>query len=177
MYGYRRNRDLHSGQNLPGRKRKQRDTPRPATATVPTLVLIPLGLFTVLIDIILVFAPWAAEGRIGPAAQKHLLTMLAQAQRLVIVYQHKAEHHLDAQLQGVKIPVKMASLSSLKLITPLPAGFSCGQFLFFARSYEYNLSIFNFRYSYRETSILAFRFLHCGHPLPRSKSCGRISQQ
>ena len=106
MYGYRRNQDLHSGQNLPGRKRKQRDIPHPAAATVPTLVLIPLGLCTVLVDIILVFAPWAAEGRIGPAAQEHLLAVLAQAQGLVIVHQHKAEHHLDAQQQGVKIPVR-----------------------------------------------------------------------
>ena len=106
MYGYRRNRDLHSGQNLPGRKRKQRDIPRPAAATVPSLVLLPFGLFTALVDIILILAPGAAEGRIEPAAQKHLLAVLAQAQGLVIVYQHKAEHHLDAQQYGVKIPVR-----------------------------------------------------------------------
>ena len=39
MYGYGRNRDLHRGQNLPGRKRKQRYiNSRPAAATAPSLV-------------------------------------------------------------------------------------------------------------------------------------------
>ena len=96
MYGYGRNRDLHRGQNLPGRKRKQRYiNSRPAAATAPSLVYFSLGFLTALIDIVLVLAPWAAKGRIGPAAQKHLLAVLAQAQGLVIVHQHEAEHHLD----------------------------------------------------------------------------------
>ena len=39
MDGYGRNRDLHRGQNLPGRKRKQRYiNSRPAAATAPSLV-------------------------------------------------------------------------------------------------------------------------------------------
>ena len=44
----------------------------------------------------LVLAPWAAKGCIGSAAQEHLLAVLAQAQGLVTVRQHEAEHHLLA---------------------------------------------------------------------------------
>ena len=78
---------------------------RPSAAAESSSVRFPLGFLTVLIDIILVLAPWAAKGGVGPAAQKHLLAMFAQAQGLVIVHQHEAEHHLDTQQQGVKIPV------------------------------------------------------------------------
>ena len=47
-----------------------------------------------LVDIVLVLAPWAAKGGVGPAAQEHLLAVLAQAQRLVTVHQHETEHHV-----------------------------------------------------------------------------------
>ena len=44
-----------------------------------------------LVDIVLIFAPWAAKGSVGPAAQEHLLAVLAQAQGLVTIHQHKPE--------------------------------------------------------------------------------------
>ena len=69
-----------------------------------------------LVDIVLVLAPWAAKGGVGPAAQKHLLAVLAQAQGLVIVHQHKAEHHLDTQQQGVKIPVNGGLIQQLNVV-------------------------------------------------------------
>ena len=75
--------------------------------SLPSSVGFSLGLFTILVDIVLVLAPWAAEGRIGPAAQKYLLAMLAQSQGLLIVHQHEAEHHLDTQQQGVKVPINI----------------------------------------------------------------------
>lgn len=85
------------GQNPTDRKRKQRDIiPCPAAAKEPSLVCFPLGFLTVLIDIILVLAQRAAKGCIVSAAQEHLLTMLAQAQGLVIVHQHEAEHYLES---------------------------------------------------------------------------------
>ena len=106
MYGHGQNWDLHRGQNPPDRKRKQRYIiPRPAAAKEPSLVRFPLGFVTALIDIILVLAPWAAKGCIGSAAQEHLLTVLAQAQGLVIVHQHEAEHHLDTQQQRMEVPI------------------------------------------------------------------------
>ena len=52
--------------------------------------------------IVEILAPWAAKGGIGPAAQEHLLAVLAQAQGLVTVHQHEAEHHLDAQQQRME---------------------------------------------------------------------------
>src|SRR5699024_4951187 len=105
------------GQNLPGRKRKQRYiNSRPAAATAPSLVCFSLGLLTALIDIVLVLAPWAAKSGVGPAAQEHLLTMLAQAQRLVIVHQHETEHHLDTQQQRVKIPVNSGLVQQLNVV-------------------------------------------------------------
>ena len=70
---------------------------RPGAAAESSSVRFPLGFLTVLIDIILVLAPWAAKGGVGPAAQKHLLAMFAQAQGLLIVHQHEAEHHLNTQ--------------------------------------------------------------------------------
>ena len=45
----------------------------------------------------MIFAAWAAKGGVGPAAQKHLLSVFAQTQGLVTIHQHKAEHHLDVQ--------------------------------------------------------------------------------
>ena len=45
---------------------------------------------------------------LGPATQKHLLAVLAQAQGLVTVYQHEAEHHLDAQQQRMEIPIAVS---------------------------------------------------------------------
>ena len=97
---------MHRGQNLPGRKRKQRYiNSRLAAATATSLVCFPLGFLTALVDIVLVFAPWTAKDGVGPAAQEYLLAVLAQAQGLVIVHQHEAEHHLDTQQKGVKIPV------------------------------------------------------------------------
>ena len=50
---------------------------RPGAAAESSSVRFPLGFLTVLIDIILVLAPWAAKGGVGPAAQKHLLAMFA----------------------------------------------------------------------------------------------------
>ena len=62
---------------------------------------------TALVDIVLVLAPWAAKGSVGPAAQEHLLAVLTQAQGLVAVHQHEAEHHLNTQQQGVKLSTNM----------------------------------------------------------------------
>ena len=42
--------------------------------------------------------------------------MLAQAQGLVTVHQHEAEHHLDAQQQGVKIPVNGGLIQQLNVV-------------------------------------------------------------
>src|SRR5699024_9616856 len=69
-----------------------------------------------LVDIILVLAPWAAKGGIGPAAQEHLLAVLAQAQGLVTVYQHEAEHHLDAQQQRMEIPIDGGLIQQLNVV-------------------------------------------------------------
>src|SRR5699024_1455057 len=69
-----------------------------------------------LVDIVLIFAPWAAKGGVGPTAQEHLLAVLAQAQGLVTVHQHEAEHHLDTQQQGVKIPVNGGLIQQLNVV-------------------------------------------------------------
>lgn len=58
-----------------------------------------------LVDIVLIFAPWAAKGGVGPAAQKHIMAVLAQALGLIPVHQHEAEHHLYTLQQGMEIPV------------------------------------------------------------------------
>ena len=58
-----------------------------------------------LIDIILILAPGAAKCGIGPTAEENLLAVLAQPQGFCFVHQHKAEHHLDAQQQGMQIPI------------------------------------------------------------------------
>ena len=93
MYGHGRNQDLLTGQNPPGRKRKQRYiNSRPAAATSPSLVRFPLGFLATFVDVILVLTPGTAKCSVGSATQKHLLAVLAQAQGLVIVHQHEAEH-------------------------------------------------------------------------------------
>ena len=80
LYGHGRNQDLLTGQNLPGRKRKQRYIiPRPAAATAPSLVCVPFGFLTALIDIVLVLAPWTAKRSVGSVALEYLLAVLAQA--------------------------------------------------------------------------------------------------
>lgn len=53
---------------------------------------------------------------VGPAAQKHLMAMLAQAQGLLIVHQHEAEHHLDTQQQGMEIPVNGRLIQQLDVV-------------------------------------------------------------
>ena len=65
---------------------------------------------------VLVLAPWAAKGGVGPAAQEHLLAVLAQAQGLIPVHQHEAEHHLDAQQQGVKVPINSGLIQQLDVV-------------------------------------------------------------
>ena len=90
--------------------------PRPAAATAPSLVRFPLGFLAAFVDVILVLTPGTAKCSVGSAAQKHLLTVLAQAQGLVIVHQHKAEHHLDTQQKGVKIPVDGGLIQQLDVV-------------------------------------------------------------
>ena len=55
--------------------------------------------------VVLILAPGAAKGGVGVTAQEHFPAVLAQPQGMFIVHQHKAEHHLDAEQQEVKIPV------------------------------------------------------------------------
>ena len=71
---------------------------------------------TALVNIVLILAPWTAKGGVGPAAQEHLLAVLAQAQGLVTVYQHEAEHHLDTQQQGVNIPINSGLIQQLNVV-------------------------------------------------------------
>ena len=42
--------------------------------------------------------------------------MLAQAQGLVTVHQHEAEHHLDTQQQGVKVPIDGGLIQQLNVV-------------------------------------------------------------
>ena len=42
--------------------------------------------------------------------------MLAQAQGLLIVHQHEAEHHLDTQQQGMEIPVNGRLIQQLDVV-------------------------------------------------------------
>ena len=42
--------------------------------------------------------------------------MLAQAQGLVTVHQHEAEHHLDTQQQGVKIPINSGLIQQFDVV-------------------------------------------------------------
>ena len=73
-------------------ERKQKYTnPRPAAATAALLICFPFGFLTVLIDIILVLTPDTVKCSVGSATQEHLLTVLAQAHRLILVHQHEAE--------------------------------------------------------------------------------------
>ena len=63
----------------PEKEAKVYQNPRPAAATAPPLVCVPLGFLTAFVDIILVLTPGTAKGCIGSAAQEHLLAVLAQA--------------------------------------------------------------------------------------------------
>ena len=63
--------------------------------------------------------------------------MLAQAQGLIIVHQHKAEHHLDAQQQGVKIPVD-GGLVQLETDYTVARRISLRVIFIFSRSCESN---------------------------------------
>ena len=63
----------------PKKEARVYQNPRPAAVTAPSLVYFSLGFLTALIDIVLVLAPWAAKSGVGPAAQEHLLAVLAQA--------------------------------------------------------------------------------------------------
>ena len=104
-------------QNLPGRKRKQRYiNSHPAAATAPSLVCFPLGFLTAFVDVILVLTSGTAKCSVGTAAQENFLAVLAQAQGLVIVHQHKAKHHLDTQQKGVEIPVDGGLIQQLNVI-------------------------------------------------------------
>ena len=77
---------------------------------------------TALVNIVLILAPWTAKGGVGPAAQEHLLAVLAQAQGLVTVHQHEAEHHLDTQQQRMEIPVNGGLIQQLELHLLFHAG-------------------------------------------------------
>ena len=57
-----------------------------------------------LVNIIAVFTLRAAKLGVGAAGGENFITMFAGFQRAVRICQHKAEHHLQAQQQGVKIP-------------------------------------------------------------------------
>ena len=87
----------------------------PIAAAASSSVRFHLGFLTALIDIILILAPGTAKCSVGSVAPKHLLAVLAQAQRLLIVRRHEAEHHLYAQQQGVKIPVDGGLIQQLDL--------------------------------------------------------------
>ena len=63
----------------PEKEAKVYQNPRPAAATAPPLICVPLGFLTAFVDIILVLTPGTAKGCIGSAAQEHLLAVLAQA--------------------------------------------------------------------------------------------------
>ena len=65
---------------------------------------------------ILILAPGTAKSGIGAAAQEHLLAVLAQPQGLLSIHQQEAEHHLDAQQQGVKVPIDSRLVQQLSLI-------------------------------------------------------------
>ncbi len=57
-----------------------------------------------LVDIVLVLAARRTEYSVGMVRRIRLLAVLADAQRLLPVSQHEAEHHLNAQQQRMKIP-------------------------------------------------------------------------
>ena len=69
------------------------------------------------IDIILILAPGAAKYGIGPAAEEHLLAVLAQPQGFRIVHKHEAEHHLDAQQQRMEVPIDGRFLQQFNMIS------------------------------------------------------------
>lgn len=90
--------------------------PRPAAAAASSSVRFPFGFLTAFVNVILVLAPRTAKCSVGPAAQEYLLAVLAQAQGLVIIHQHKTEHHLDTQQQRVKIPVDGGLIQQLDVV-------------------------------------------------------------
>ena len=49
-------------------------------------------------------------------AQKCFLAVLTQSQWMFLVHQHEAEHHLDTQQQGVKIPVNGGLVQQLDMV-------------------------------------------------------------
>ena len=63
-----------------------------------------LLLLPALVNIVLIFAFGATKFCSGILRHEHHLTMLAGAQRLGFINQHKAEHELDTEQQGMKIP-------------------------------------------------------------------------
>ena len=66
-------------------------------ASKSALLLIFFRIFApALVDVILILAPWAAKIGVGAVREEHILAVLAQPQRPVIVHQQEAEHHLDA---------------------------------------------------------------------------------
>ena len=81
-----------------------------------TSIFIAVFLPPALIDIILILAPGAAKCGIGPAAEEHLLAVLAQPQGFRIVHQQEAEHHLDAQKQRMEVPIDGRLVQQLNMI-------------------------------------------------------------
>ena len=57
-----------------------------------------------LIHVIPVLALRAAELIARSVGDKDFRTVLAQPEGILVIRQHKAEHHLNAEKQGVKIP-------------------------------------------------------------------------
>jgi len=53
---------------------------------------------------VLIFTLRRTESGVRVPGYKHLTAMAAQAQRLCLVGQSEAEHHLDAQQQGMEVP-------------------------------------------------------------------------
>jgi len=56
------------------------------------------------VNIVLILAPGRAKRGVGMPCHEYFLAMLAAAQRLFIIRQRKAEHHLHAEQQRMKIP-------------------------------------------------------------------------
>lgn len=44
------------------------------------------------------------------------MAVLAQAQGLIIVHQHKTEHHLDTQQQGMEIPINCGLILQFNVV-------------------------------------------------------------
>jgi len=52
----------------------------------------------------LVLASWGAKDSVRVSGDVRLLTMLADTERLSVIGQHEAKHHLNAQQERMKIP-------------------------------------------------------------------------